>query len=125
MSPSWYGVVHKAVRSRGWAATEAARAFWPTAPRAINGLYSRVADSGRLTALQRASHRVTGMPQAGRPREVLGQTKKSTVAVLMLYIAPAILMAPTVSKSASTALRLRISPMVSSTFLRATASTKS
>ena len=50
--------------------------------------------------------------------------RKSTAAVSRLYIAPAILTAPVVSSSAMTALRLWISAMVSSTFFRATASTK-
>jgi hypothetical protein len=50
--------------------------------------------------------------------------KKSTTPVSRLYIAPAILIAPCVSISASTGLSLRISAIVISTFFRATASTK-
>ena len=50
--------------------------------------------------------------------------KKSTTPVSKLYIAPAILIAPCVSNSASTGLSLRILAIVISTFFRATASTK-
>jgi hypothetical protein len=49
--------------------------------------------------------------------------KKSTTPVSKLYIAPAILIAPFDSISASTGLSLRMSAIVISTFLRATAST--
>src|SRR5262249_45778300 len=50
--------------------------------------------------------------------------KKPTSAVSKLYIAPAILTVPLVSSAPMTALRLWISAIVSSTFFRATASTK-
>lgn len=50
--------------------------------------------------------------------------RKWIIAVSRSYIAPAILTAPVVSSSVMTGLRLRISAMVSSTFFRATASTK-
>ena len=69
-----------------------------------------------LTVPGRADRRTYRLGDEGR---------KSTTAVSRLYIAPAILTAPVVSSSARTALRLRISAMVSSTFFRATASTKS
>ncbi len=52
------------------------------------------------------------------------QRKNSTSPVSRLYIAPTILTAPEAAMSASTALRRRMSPIVNSTFLRATASTK-
>jgi hypothetical protein len=67
--------------------------------------------------------------QAQRVRRPLGRrapnhaAKKSTTPVSRLYIAPAILMAPLDSISASTGLSLRMSAIVSSTYLRATAST--
>jgi hypothetical protein len=55
---------------------------------------------------------------------VWARAENSTAADSRLYITPAILTAPLVSSAAMTALRLRISAMVSSTFFRATASTK-
>jgi len=62
-----------------------------------------------------SSRRGYGLVEPGR---------KATSAVSKLYIAPAILTAPLVSSAAMTALRLWISAIVSSTFFRATASTK-
>src|SRR5215469_7169091 len=53
-----------------------------------------------------------------------GQLRKSSTAVCRLYIAPAILMLPLLSSSASTALFFRILSIVISTLVRATASTK-
>jgi hypothetical protein len=60
---------------------------------------------------------------AGRKPAPNHPAKKSTTPVSKSYIAPAILMAPFDSISASTGLSLRILAMVISTFLRATAST--
>src|SRR5262245_45692909 len=79
--------------------------------------------------------------QAGLGRQVVGglpsglgggaglsrlrrQPKNSTSPVSRSYMDPAILTAPEVTKSARTVLRRRMSAIVSSTFLRATASTK-
>src|SRR6516164_1072988 len=53
------------------------------------------------------------------------QLKKSKAAVCRSYMAPAILMVPLLSRSASTALFLRTFSIVIWTFVRATASTKS
>jgi hypothetical protein len=53
----------------------------------------------------------------------IDQEKKSTFALAMSYIDPTILMAPLALRSLSTGLPLRMLSMVSSTFLRATAST--
>ena len=52
------------------------------------------------------------------------QLKKSKAAVSRLYMAPAILMVPLLSRPASTALFLRTFSIVIWTFVRATASTK-
>lgn len=51
------------------------------------------------------------------------QGKNVTTPASRSYIAPAIRIVPLASRSASTGLRLRISAIVSSTFLRATRST--
>jgi PAS domain S-box-containing protein len=63
------------------------------------------------------------LPLSSRATPPNYPAKKSTTPVSRLYIAPAILMAPFDSISASTGLSLRISVMVISTFFRATAST--
>lgn len=74
----------------------------------------------------------TGKRQAacGRPAQARltmsgHQLKNSTAPVFKLYIEPAILIAPFFSSSASTGLFERMFATVISTFLRATASTKS
>ena len=72
---------------------------------------------------------VRGVPRAHAsfmvPLYGLGaKARKSTTPDSRLYIAPAIFTTPVVSSSAMTALRLWIPAMVSSTFFRATASTK-
>src|SRR5712664_464302 len=73
-------------------------------------------NSGRLK--RRAHSQRTS--QLGYPNY---PAKKSTTPVSRLYIAPAILIAPFDSFSANTGLPLRMSAIVISTFLRATAST--
>src|SRR5205807_10439504 len=60
---------------------------------------------------------------SARPDQAPHHAKKFNVAVSRLYIAPAILIMPLDSSSASTGLFLRMSVIVNSTFFCATAST--
>lgn len=71
-----------------------------------------------------ASRCTAGEPESFVAYHLGPEGRKWIIAVSRSYIAPATLTAPVVSSSVMTGLRLRISAMVSSTFFRATASTK-